>query len=187
MIEWARQLMRDGQTWLRILYLFLAFPLGTLYFIVLFTLWSVGLSLAIVIIGFPILVLTLLCWLLFARVERELAIHLLGANVRPMSVPDPTPRSTWQRLLKTLADYLSQHKDRLYKLSLQFDNPEARMAHGFPLDAENKEVKEMFRRVMGGTPAATTAMGPAAQAGAGAHNKTVPAANEASSLIRGCS
>jgi len=103
-IEWARQLMRDGQTWLRILYLFLAFPLGTLYFIVLFTLWSVGLSLAIVIIGFPILVLTLLCWLLFARVERELAIHLLGANVRPMSVPDPTPRTTWQRLLKTLRD-----------------------------------------------------------------------------------
>jgi hypothetical protein len=32
------------------------------------------------------------------------------------------------------------------------------MAHGFPLDAENKEVKEMFRRVMGGTPAATTVM-----------------------------
>jgi hypothetical protein len=30
----------------------------------------------------------------------------------------------------------------------------------------------------------TTAMGPAAQVGAGAHNKTVPAANEASSLIR---
>jgi aryl-alcohol dehydrogenase-like predicted oxidoreductase len=45
-----------------------------------------------------------------------------------------------------------------YKASLQFDNPEARLAHDFPLDAENKEVKEMFRRVMGGTPAETTAM-----------------------------
>ncbi len=96
--------MRDGRTWLRILYLFLAFPLGLLYFVVLVTGWSVGLSLAIVIIGFPILVLTLLCWLLFARVERELAIHLLGAKVRPMTVPDPTPRTTWQRLLETLSD-----------------------------------------------------------------------------------
>src|SRR5271170_5266009 len=46
-----------------------------------------------------------------------------------------------------------------YKASLQFDNPEARLAHDFPLDANNKEVKEMFRRVMGGTPAETTLMG----------------------------
>jgi hypothetical protein len=33
-----------------------------------------------------------------------------------------------------------------------FDNPEARQAHGFPLDPNNKEVKEMFRLVAGGTP-----------------------------------
>jgi len=46
-----------------------------------------------------------------------------------------------------------------YKASLLFDNPEARVAHGFPLDANNKEVKEMFRRVMGGTPSETTTMG----------------------------
>jgi aryl-alcohol dehydrogenase-like predicted oxidoreductase len=39
-----------------------------------------------------------------------------------------------------------------YKASLQFDNPQARTAHDFPLDAQNKEVKEMFRRVMGGSP-----------------------------------
>jgi uncharacterized protein len=39
-----------------------------------------------------------------------------------------------------------------YKASLLFDNPEARLAHGFPLDPNNKEVKEMFRLVAGGTP-----------------------------------
>jgi hypothetical protein len=39
-----------------------------------------------------------------------------------------------------------------YKASLQFDNPQARTAHGFPLDPNNKEVKEMFRLVAGGTP-----------------------------------
>ena len=32
----------------------------------------------------------------------------------------------------------------LYKVSLKFDNPEARMAHDFPLDITSKEVKEML-------------------------------------------
>lgn len=104
MINAAKGLVRDGRTYLRILYLFLAFPLGMLYFIVIVTGLSVGFGLAIVIVGFPILVLTLLAWLLFARVERELAIHLLGARVRPMTVPDAVKRTAWERLLKTLAD-----------------------------------------------------------------------------------
>lgn len=97
-------MVRDPRTYLRILYLFLAFPLGILYFTVIVTGLSTGIGLAIVIVGFPILVLTLLCWLLFARLERDLAIHLLGANVRPLTVPDPVERTMWQRLLKTLAD-----------------------------------------------------------------------------------
>jgi two-component system, OmpR family, phosphate regulon sensor histidine kinase PhoR len=97
-------MLRDSRTYLRILYLFLAFPLGTLYFTAIITGFSVGAGLAVVIIGFPILVLTLLAWLLFARVERELAIHLLGASIRPMTVPDAVKRTAWQRLQKTLAD-----------------------------------------------------------------------------------
>jgi aryl-alcohol dehydrogenase-like predicted oxidoreductase len=32
----------------------------------------------------------------------------------------------------------------LYKVSLKFDNPEARMAHGFPLDLEQSETKDML-------------------------------------------
>ena len=32
----------------------------------------------------------------------------------------------------------------LYKLSLKFDNPEARLAHGFPLDIQQAEVKDML-------------------------------------------
>jgi two-component system, OmpR family, phosphate regulon sensor histidine kinase PhoR len=103
-INAAERLVRDGRTYLRIFYLFLAFPLGILYFTFIVTGLSVGFGLAIVIVGFPILVLTLLGWLLFARVERELAIHLLGARVRPMTVPDPVKRTAWQRLLKILAD-----------------------------------------------------------------------------------
>lgn len=104
MINSARLLVRDRRTYLRILYLLLAFPLGILYFVVIVTGLSVGFGLAIIMVGFPILIITLLCWLLFARLERELAIHLLGARIRPMTVPDPVQRSLWQRLLKTLAD-----------------------------------------------------------------------------------
>jgi len=33
----------------------------------------------------------------------------------------------------------------LYKVSLRFDNPEARLAHGFPLDDQSVEVKEMMK------------------------------------------
>lgn len=96
--------MTDSRTYLRILYLLLAFPLGILYFTVIVTGLSVGLGLAIVIVGFLVLILTLLVWLVFARIERELAIHLLGADIRPMFAPDPTPLWTWQRLLRTLRD-----------------------------------------------------------------------------------
>jgi signal transduction histidine kinase len=100
----AWRLVRDGRTYLRIFYLVLAFPLGTLYFVVIVTGLSTGVGLAIVMVGFPILLVTLLGWLLFGRIERELAIHLLGAQIRPMSVPDSVSRSARQRLLKTLGD-----------------------------------------------------------------------------------
>jgi aryl-alcohol dehydrogenase-like predicted oxidoreductase len=32
-----------------------------------------------------------------------------------------------------------------YKVSLVYDNPEARLAHGFPIDANQKEVKEIMK------------------------------------------
>ncbi len=31
-----------------------------------------------------------------------------------------------------------------YKLSLKFDNPESRIAHGFPLDTQQSEVRDML-------------------------------------------
>ncbi len=97
-------MLRDSRTYLRILYLLLAFPLGTVYFVVILTGISVGFATAIVIVGFPILLLTLICWLGFGRLERELAVHMLGAHVRPMSVPGPPSTTHWQRLSKVLSD-----------------------------------------------------------------------------------
>src|ERR1700675_813008 len=68
MLNKALELMTGKQTYLRIAYLMLAFPLGTLYFIVIVTGPTTGLGTAIVIVGFPLLFLTLLVWLLFAHI-----------------------------------------------------------------------------------------------------------------------
>jgi uncharacterized protein len=46
-----------------------------------------------------------------------------------------------QRCRSVAADGRFEH----YKVSLQFDNPEARLAHGFTLDAQQMEVKEMLK------------------------------------------
>ena len=40
----------------------------------------------------------------------------------------------------------------LYKLSLRYDNPQARLPHRYPLDPQQKEVKEMFENATGATP-----------------------------------
>jgi hypothetical protein len=45
------------------------------------------------------------------------------------------------RCRKLAADGRFEH----YKVSLQFDNPEARLAHNFPIDPEQMEVKEMLK------------------------------------------
>jgi two-component system phosphate regulon sensor histidine kinase PhoR len=104
MLNKALELLTGKQTYLRIAYLFLAFPLGTLYFIVIVTGLTTGLGTAIVIVGFPVLFLTLLVWLLFAHIERGLAVHLLGARLRPMSMADPRARTMRERLMKTVTD-----------------------------------------------------------------------------------
>jgi hypothetical protein len=41
--------------------------------------------------------------------------------------------------------YAADGRFELYKLSLRFDNPEARLAHHFPLDMQQVEVREMIR------------------------------------------
>ncbi len=50
--------------------------------------------------------------------------------------------------MSALRDRCRQYADgryELYKVSLKYDNPEARLAHGFPLDMQQKEVKEMMK------------------------------------------
>ncbi len=46
-----------------------------------------------------------------------------------------------ERLQSLAADGRFEH----YKVSLQFDNPEARLAHNFPLDDQQMEIKQMLK------------------------------------------
>jgi signal transduction histidine kinase len=91
----------DPYAWRRILYLVLALPLGTTYFVVLVTGLSVGLGVAIITFGLPI-VLTFAVARGFARFERRVAGGLLG-----LDLPDPYRPAVggwWARLLSRIAD-----------------------------------------------------------------------------------
>jgi aryl-alcohol dehydrogenase-like predicted oxidoreductase len=50
-----------------------------------------------------------------------------------------------QALRERCRKYAMDGRFELYKLSLQFDNPEARLAHRFPLDIQQVEVREMLK------------------------------------------
>jgi aryl-alcohol dehydrogenase-like predicted oxidoreductase len=62
----------------------------------------------------------------------------IAQNFKPMS--DAEMSALRDRCKPDAAD----GRYELYKLSLKFDNPEARIAHGFPLDTQQSEVKDMF-------------------------------------------
>ena len=46
--------------------------------------------------------------------------------------------------LRTRGREYADGRFELYKVSLKYDNPEARLTHDFPLDMQQKEVKEML-------------------------------------------
>ena len=75
----------QGQTWLNVAYLLLAFPTGLAYFVVLVVGITLGASLAILLIGLAILLATLAAWRAMAALERILARGLLGVPIAPMA------------------------------------------------------------------------------------------------------
>ncbi len=85
-------------------YLALAFPLGLAYFVFLVTGLSVGLGLTIIWIGLPILAAVFLGSFGLSLFERQLAIHLLGAEVPPMNPATPAPVTFWARVKAFLAN-----------------------------------------------------------------------------------
>jgi hypothetical protein len=69
-------------SYLNILYLLLAFPLGIFYFVYLITGFSIGLGLLYIFIGLPFLLLTMFSWRIFARFEGFQARWLLKEAVQ---------------------------------------------------------------------------------------------------------
>ncbi len=80
------------------------------------------------------------------------SLDVLRANVKVARGFTPLTQGEMQALRDRAARYAADGRFELYKMSLKFDNPQARIPHDFPLDPNIKEVKEEFRRVLGGSP-----------------------------------
>jgi uncharacterized protein len=63
----------------------------------------------------------------------------IAQNFQPMTPVEM--RALEDRTVEAAADA----RFELYKVSLKYDNPQARMAHDFPIDKESEEVKEMLK------------------------------------------
>ncbi len=70
---------------------------------------------------------------------------VLRQNLRVARGFKPLTAAQMQALRDRCAKMAGDGRYEPYKLSLKFDNPQARLAHGFPLDPTQKEVKEMFK------------------------------------------
>jgi len=104
----------NPQSYLNIVYLLLAFPLGTFYFVFLITGLSLGLGLSITVIGIPLLALVLVVSRGLCRFERGLVAALLNESFPPIArLPQAT--GLWARL-KALLSNRSTWTGTLYLL-----------------------------------------------------------------------
>jgi predicted aldo/keto reductase-like oxidoreductase len=71
-------------------------------------------------------------------------IEVLRQNLKVAQRFEPLMPAEMDALRSRCREYAADGHFELYKVSLKFDNPEARLTHGFPLDMQQKEVKEMM-------------------------------------------
>ena len=105
MSNWAARfagVVLRPQTWLNLVYLLAAFPLGLAYFIVLVVGVSIGAALAVLIVGLGILLAMLVAWRGMAAIERGAARVLLGVQIaRPV---DRRGQPPLERIVRWLRD-----------------------------------------------------------------------------------
>jgi len=70
--------------------------------------------------------------------------EVLRQNLRIAQRFEPMTRAEMDKIRDSVKEYAADGRFELYKLSLKYDNPEARLAHQFPLDMQSVEVKEML-------------------------------------------
>jgi predicted aldo/keto reductase-like oxidoreductase len=70
-------------------------------------------------------------------------MKVLEENLKLVQTLQPMAQAEMTQLVQRVAQYAADGRYEPYKVSLKFDNPQARLAHSFPLDMQSKEVKEM--------------------------------------------
>jgi predicted aldo/keto reductase-like oxidoreductase len=78
------------------------------------------------------------------------SFDVLRQNLRVARGFTPMTAGEMQAVRDHCAMVAGDGRHEVYKLSLRFDNPQARLPHGFPLDATQKEVQEMLFKEAGG-------------------------------------
>ncbi|MDQ1473667.1 MAG: uncharacterized protein QOJ99_5147 [Bryobacterales bacterium] len=71
-------------------------------------------------------------------------IEVLQQNLSVATSFQPMSATEMQALRDRAKAHAADGHLELYKTSIKYDNPEARMAHGFPLDSKSNEVQEMI-------------------------------------------
>jgi aryl-alcohol dehydrogenase-like predicted oxidoreductase len=74
-------------------------------------------------------------------------MHILEQNLKIAQNFTPMTPDEMQALRERCRYYAGDGRFELYKTSIKFDNPEARLAHDFPIDMASVEVKEMVHEV----------------------------------------
>ena len=72
-------------------------------------------------------------------------IDVLEQNLKIAQNFKPTSEQEMKSLEQRVAQYAADGRYEPYKVSMKYDNPQARLAHNFPLDMQSKETKEMVR------------------------------------------
>jgi uncharacterized protein len=77
------------------------------------------------------------------------SVDKLRENLKTAQGFEPMTREEMQQMRARCRAPAADGRFELYKVSLAFDNPQARMAHDFPIDPVEKEVKQEIDQVMG--------------------------------------
>jgi uncharacterized protein len=72
-------------------------------------------------------------------------LHILEQNLEIAQNFVPMTRAEMQALRDRCRQYAADGRFEMYKGSLKFDNPEARLVHEYPLDTAQAEVKDMIK------------------------------------------
>lgn len=70
--------------------------------------------------------------------------EILTQNLRIAQTFQPMQEAERKALAARVQSTAADGRYELYKVSLKYDNPEARLAHNFPIDTSQKEVNEML-------------------------------------------